>query len=73
MEKRLTAPVLIYVLMWQVLGLQTVLAKVCILGAAIVSMNAISIVAAQMGLNPKLSSLMPVIGIPLSIPFLFGS
>jgi len=69
--KLIVSPILIYFLMWYLLDLQTVMAKVCILGAAIGSMNAISIVAAQMGLNPKLSSLMPAIGIPISIPIMF--
>jgi len=69
--KLILAPIIIYVLMWHLLGIQTTVAKVCILGAAIGSMNAISIVAAQMGLNPKLSSMMPALGIPISIPILF--
>jgi len=69
--KLLVAPILIYFLMWYLLDLQTVVAKVCILGAAIGSMNAISIIAAQMGLNPKLSALMPAVGIPISIPIMF--
>ena len=62
---------LMYVFMWQVLGIQDLIAQVCIMGAAIGSMNAVSIVAAQMGLNPKLSSFMPALSIPVSIPLLF--
>lgn len=69
--KLILAPIIIYILMWHLLDLQTTVSKVCILGAAIGSMNAISIVAAQMGLNPKLSSMMPALGIPISIPILF--
>lgn len=69
--KLILAPIIIYILMWHILDIQTTVAKVCILGAAIGSMNAISIVAAQMGLNPKLSSMMPALGIPISIPILF--
>ncbi|MEM6696958.1 MAG: AEC family transporter [Bacteroidota bacterium] len=69
--KLIIAPFLIYVLLWHIVGLQDTVAKVCLLGAAIGSMNAVSILAAQMGLNPKLASLMPAIGIPLSIPILF--
>ena len=68
--KLLIAPLLIYLFMWQMLNQQDLVAKICILGAAIGSMNAVSIVAAQMGLNPRLASLMPAIGIPISIPFL---
>ena len=70
-HKLIVAPVLIYILMWHILDLQNMVAKVCILGAAIGSMNSISIVAAQMELNPKLSAMMPAIGIPISIPILF--
>lgn len=69
--KLIFAPIMIYVLMWHILGIQDTIAKVCILGAAIGSMNAISIVAAQMGLNPRLSALMPALSIPFSIPILF--
>lgn len=69
--KLLLAPFLTYLLMWHILSVDPLLAKVCILGAAIGSMNAISIVAAQQGLNPRLAALMPAIGIPISIPLLF--
>ena len=69
--KLIIAPLIIYFLMWELIGLDNVLAKICILGAAIGSMNAISILAAQLDLNPKLSALMPTVGIPLSIPILF--
>jgi len=70
-HKLIIAPVVIYLLMWQIFGMHTLIAKICILGAGIGSMNAISIVAAQMDLNPKLATLMPAIGIPLSVPLLF--
>jgi len=69
--KLLLAPLIIYLLMWQVFGVTDLVARICILGAAIGSMNAISIVAAQMGINPKLAVAMPAIGIPISIPLLF--
>ena len=69
--KLILAPVLIYILMWHVLGMHDLIGRVCILGAAIGSMNAISIVAAQLGLNPKLAVAMPAIGIPISVPLLF--
>ena len=70
-HKLIIAPLLIYVVMWYFVGIDNLISRVCILGAGIGSMNAISIVAAQMGLNPKLATLMPAIGIPLSIPLLF--
>ncbi len=62
---------LVYLLLWHIVAVDDLIAKVCLLGAAIGSMNAVSIVAAQMGLNPRLASLMPAISIPLSIPLLF--
>lgn len=70
-HKLIIAPLVIYVFLWHLIGITSVVAKVCLLGAAIGSMNAISIVAAQMGLNPKLATAMPAIGIPISIPILF--
>lgn len=69
--KLIIAPFVIFLILWNWIGLDSVLAKVCILGAGIGSMNAVSIVAAQMGLKPRLAVLMPAIGIPLSIPLLF--
>ena len=70
--KLILAPVFIYLLAWQVLELQNLAGRICILGAAIGSMNAMSILTAEKGLNPPLAILMPTIGIPLSIPILFG-
>lgn len=70
-HKLVFAPILIYILMWQILGMHDLISRICILGAAIGSMNAVSIVAAQFGLNPKLAVVMPVIGIPISVPLLF--
>jgi hypothetical protein len=69
--KLLLAPLLIYILVWHLLGIHSVLGRVCILGSAIGSMNAMSILTADKGLNPKLAILMPAIGIPFSIPVLF--
>jgi predicted permease len=57
--------------MWHLLGIQDLTTKICILGAAIGSMNAVSILAAQLNLAPRLSVLMPAIGIPISVPILF--
>lgn len=65
--KLLIAPILIYILMWHILDVRDLVGRICVLGAALGSMNAISIVAAQMNLNPKLATVMPVIGIPTSI------
>ncbi len=69
--KLLLAPLFIYLFLWYVVGVDDLVGRICVLGAAIGSMNAISIVAAQLGLNPKLAMLMPAIGIPISIPLLF--
>lgn len=68
--KLFIAPLLMFVFMWYIVDQQDLVAKICILGAGIGSMNAVSIVAAQMGLNPRLATLMPAIGIPVSIPLL---
>lgn len=70
-HKLVFAPLLVFIFLWYIIGVQDLTARVCLLGAAIGSMNAVSILAAQMGLNPKLASLMPAIGIPISIPVLF--
>lgn len=69
--KCILAPAMIYVLMWHILGYQDLMGRICILGAAIGSMTSISIVAAQLGLEPKLSLAAPAVSIPLSIPILF--
>ena len=69
--KLILAPALIYVFLWHLVGVQNTVAKVCVLGSGIGSMNAISIVAAELGLNPRLAMAMPAISIPLSIPLLF--
>lgn len=70
--KLLLAPLLVYLLMWQLLDMRDLISKVCILGAAIGPMNAMSILTAEKGLNPPLAILMPTIGIPLSIPVLIS-
>jgi len=69
--KLIIAPLVIFIFTWYVLELRDTIGKVIILGAAIGSMNAMSILTAEKELNPKLSILMPAIGIPLSIPLLF--
>lgn len=65
------APLTIYLIVWVLFGRTDLLAKVCVLGAGIGSMNAISILTAEKGVQPKLSILMPAIGIPLSVFSLF--
>lgn len=69
--KLMLAPLMMYGLMYHVLGQRDELSDVIILGAGIGSMNAVSIVAAQMGLNPRLSIFIPALSIPFSIPVLF--
>ena len=69
--KLVIAPLIIYLIMWVLFGRTDLLAKICVLGAGIGSMNAISILAAEKGVQPKLSILMPAVGIPLSVFSLF--
>jgi predicted permease len=69
--KLILAPLIVYVLMWHILHIDGVVGRVCVLGAAIGSMNAMSILTAEKGLNPELSIIMPALGIPISIPLLF--
>ncbi len=66
--KLLLAPLLIYFVLLCFANPNTLVAKICILGAGIGSMNAMSILCAEKGLKPKFSILMPAISIPLSIP-----
>ena len=68
--KLILAPLLIYLVFYGWVGEINLVGKICVLGAAIGSMNAISIMAAQLGLNPKLAIQMPSLGIPFSIPWL---
>lgn len=69
--KLIVAPALIYLLLWQLLDIRDLVGRICIMGAAIGPMNAMSILTAEKNLNPPLAILMPTIGIPLSIPILF--
>lgn len=69
--KLILAPLIIYFLLWQYFDVRGILGKICILGAAIGSMNAMSILTAEKKINPDLSILMPAIGIPVSVPILF--
>jgi len=69
--KLILSPFLIFCLLYLILDIQNTVGKICILGAAIGSMNAISIITAEKNINPKLAIMMPAIGIPISIPILF--
>ena len=69
--KLVLAPIIIYLIVWQLFDRTDLLAKICVLGAGIGSMNAISILTVEKGVEPKLSILMPAIGIPLSVLSLF--
>jgi len=69
--KLILAPCIIFLLVWWYLDIQGIIGKVCVLGAAIGSMNAMSILTAEKKLNPDLAILMPTVGIPISIPILF--
>jgi len=69
--KLVLAPLIIYLIVWVIFGRTDLLAKICVLGAGIGSMNAISILTAEKGVQPKLSIVMPVIGIPISLFSLF--
>lgn len=65
--KLMLAPALIFLILYFVGEHRSVLAKICILGAGIGSMNTIAIVAAELKLKPDLAFLMPGLGIPISI------
>lgn len=69
--KLILAPLFTWFLLFQLLEVDQLIASICVLGAGIGCMNAVSILAAEMGLHPKLSTTLPAISIPLSIPFLF--
>lgn len=65
--KLLIAPILVYTILYFFSEHETVIGKICVLGAGLGSMNTIAIVAANLGLKPKLAYLMPGLGIPISI------
>jgi len=69
--KLILSPLIIFCLLYLISDTQNTIAKVCILGAAIGSMNAMSIITAEKNISPKLAIMMPAIGIPISIPILF--
>jgi len=70
--KLIVSPLIIFLLIWVIFGKEDTLARVCILGAGIGSMNAISVLAAEKKVQPELSLMMPAIGIPLSVFSLFA-
>jgi len=65
--KIILAPLLLFIIFYVLNGLDNDVAKICILGAGIGSMNTISIMAAEFDLRPKLALLMPGFGIPISM------
>jgi len=65
--KLIIAPLLVFLLFFFLGEHNTLVAKVCVLGAGLGPMNTIAIVAAELGLKPDLSFLMPGLGIPVSI------
>ena len=69
--KLILAPSLLFAILYFVGEYQSTLAKVCILGAGLGSMNTIAIVAANLKLTPDLAFLMPGLGIPLSMTTVF--
>lgn len=68
--KLILAPILIYLVLSIFAGEMDLVSKICILGAAIGSHNAMSIIAVQLGLNEKLAIQMPSLSIPFSILWL---
>ncbi|MDZ7900571.1 MAG: AEC family transporter [Arcicella sp.] len=64
--KLLLAPSLIFILYLLILGEDTFLGKISVVGAALGSMNTATIIAINYGLNPKLATQMVSISIPLS-------
>jgi len=64
--KLILAPILILVILKLVIGLDGIVSNICILGAGIGSMNAMSIMTAENKIQPDLAVLMPAIGIPIS-------
>ena len=65
--KLILAPLLIYTVLYFFGENNSLVGKICILGAGLGSMNTIAIVAAELNLRPKLAYLMPGVGIPISI------
>ena len=64
--KLLIAPLLIFILYFLILGEDTFLGKISVVGASLGSMNTATIIAINYRLNPKLASQMVSISIPLS-------
>lgn len=65
--KLVLSPLIVFIVLFLFGEHQTVIGKICILGAGIGSMNTIALIAMQQELNPRLAALMPAVGIPLSI------
>lgn len=68
--KLMLAPLLVYIFFWYLVDTDPLIAKVCVLLAGVGSMHAASVMAIELGLDPKISKLMPSITVPLSIPLI---
>ncbi len=69
--KLLLAPFFVFVAMMFVFGRIGMTAEICILGAAIGSMNTVSILVYRFKLNQQLAAQMIAVGIPLSLPLVY--
>ena len=65
--KLVLAPSLIFIILYLIGEHESTLARICVLGAGLGSMNTIAIVAAELKLKPDLAFLMPGLGIPISM------
>ena len=65
--KLILAPSLVFAILYLVGNHESTLAKICVIGAGLGSMNTIAIVAADLNLKPDLAFLMPGLGIPISM------
>lgn len=65
--KLLLAPMLVWLVVFQIAGQRGIIAEICVIGAALGPMNTAAIIATQYGMNPPLASAMVGIGLPLSL------
>jgi hypothetical protein len=65
--KLLLAPLLVWLVLFQIVGQRDMVAEICVIGAALGPMNTAAVIASQYGLNPPLASAMVGIGLPLSL------
>ena len=69
--KLIIAPALIFIIMLLFFGRFGMMQEICVLGAAIGSMNTAAILVYRFNLNETLASKMVAIGIPLSLPLIY--